>query len=86
MADAARVPCDRGSADVPQGPGIALIVAGGVRDLADMLALFLISHFGRQVNTLLVIPPTIAETWMALYLLVKGVRSSARHNQVPING
>ena len=56
----------------PKALGIALIVAG-VCYLADMLVLFLAPDFGKQINTFLVIPPTIAEMWMALYLLVKGV-------------
>ena len=59
----------------PKMLGVALVVAG-VCYLADMLALFLVPEFGSQINAILVIPPTIAETWMALYLLVNGVRRS----------
>ncbi len=59
----------------PKALGGALIVAG-VCYLVDMLALFLVPDFGKQINAILVIPPTVAEVWMALYLLVKGVRSS----------
>jgi hypothetical protein len=59
----------------PKALGGALIVAG-VCYLVDMLALFLAPDFGKQINAVLVIPPTVAEVWMALYLLVKGVRSS----------
>ena len=59
----------------PKALGVTLIVAG-VCYLADMLVLLLVPDFGAQVNAFLVIPPTIGEMWMALYLLVKGVRSS----------
>jgi hypothetical protein len=67
----------------PRALGVALIVAG-VCYLADMLGLFLVPDFGKQINAFLVIPPTIGETWMALYLLVKGVRSSPRDDRAPI--
>jgi hypothetical protein len=53
----------------PKALGVALNVAG-VCYLADMLVLFLIPDFGKQVNAFLVIPPTIGEMWMAVYLLV----------------
>ena len=66
----------------PKALGVTLIVAG-VCYLADMLVLFLVPDFGKQVNAFLVIPPTIAETWMALYLLVKGVRLSPRDDRAP---
>ena len=61
----------------PKALGVMLNVAG-VCYLVDMLVLFLVPDFGKQVNAFLVIPPTIGEMWMALYLLVKGVRPS-RH-------
>src|SRR5664280_2523130 len=64
----------------PKALGVTLIVAG-VCYLADMLVLFLIPALGKQINAFLVIPPTIGEMWMALYLLVKGVRSSPRDDQ-----
>jgi hypothetical protein len=67
----------------PRALGLVLIVAG-VCYLADMLVLFLVPDFGKQINTILVIPPTIAEMWMALYLLVKGVRSSPRDDPAPV--
>jgi hypothetical protein len=67
----------------PRALGITLIVAG-VCYLLDMLVLFLVPDFGKQINALLVIPPTIGEMWMALYLLVKGVRSSPQDDQAPI--
>jgi hypothetical protein len=66
----------------PKALGVALIVAGGCY-LADMLVLFLVPDFGKQINEILVIPPTIGEMWMALYLLVKGVRSSPRDADKP---
>ena len=66
----------------PRALGVALVVAG-LCYLADMLVLFLVPDFGKQVNAFLVIPPTIAETWMALYLLVKGVRLSPRDDRAP---
>ena len=58
----------------PRALGAALAVAG-LCYLVDMLALFLAPDLGKQINTVLVIPPTVGEMWMALYLLVKGVRS-----------
>ena len=68
---------------LPGALGVTLIVAG-VCYLLDMLLLFLVPELGRQINALLVIPPTIGEMWMAGYLLVKGVRSSPRHGEAPI--
>jgi hypothetical protein len=59
----------------PRALGVMLIAAG-VCYLADMLVLFLAPGLGGQINAFLVIPPMIAELWMALYLVVKGVRSS----------
>jgi len=67
----------------PKALGVALLVAG-VCYLADMLVLFLVPDLGKQINAVLVIPPTIGETWMALYLLVKGVRSSRQVDQAPV--
>lgn len=64
----------------PKALGVALVVAG-VCYLVDMLGLFLAPEFGRQINAVLVIPPTIAEMWMALYLLVRGVRSTPQDDQ-----
>ncbi len=67
----------------PRALGSVLIVAG-VCYLADMLVLFLVPDIGRQINGLLVIPPTVGEMWMAVYLLVKGVRSSPRDDRAPV--
>ena len=66
----------------PRALGAALVVAGSCY-LADMLALFLVPDFGGQINAILVIPPVIGEMWMALYLLVKGVRSSHQDDRAP---
>lgn len=67
----------------PKALGVALNVAG-VCYLVDMLVLFLVPDFGKQVNAFLVIPPTIAEVWMALYLLVKGVKSPHQTDRTPV--
>jgi hypothetical protein len=67
----------------PKALGVALNVAG-VCYLVDMLVLFLAPDFGRQVNAFLVVPPTIGEMWMALYLLAKGVRSPLISDRAPI--
>ena len=60
-----------------------LLVAGGVCYLADMLALFLVPDFGQKVNVLLVIPPTIAEIAMVVYLLAIGVNIVEPRERVP---
>ncbi len=67
----------------PKALGVMLNVAG-VCYLVDMLALFLVPDFGKQVNAFLVVPPTIGEMWMALYLVVKGVRSPLMRDRAPI--
>jgi hypothetical protein len=66
----------------PRALGVALAVAG-ICYLVDMLVLFLVPDFGRQVNAFLVVPPTIGEVWMASYLLVKGVRTSPHDDRAP---
>ena len=71
------------SAMFPKALGVALIVAGACY-LVDTVALFLVPDFGKQINTFLVIPPTIGEMWMALYLLVKGVRLVRPADREPI--
>ncbi len=59
----------------PKALGIVLIVAG-VCYLVDVLTGFLVPDFGARIHMFVaVIPPTIAEFWMVLYLLVKGVRA-----------
>jgi hypothetical protein len=61
----------------PKALGVVLIVAGACY-LVDLLARFLVPDFGARIHTFVaVIPPTIAEVWMVLYLLVRGVRTPA---------
>jgi hypothetical protein len=67
----------------PKALGV-MLNAAGVCYLVDMLVLFLVPDFGKQVNAFLVIPPTVGEMWMALYLLVFGVRSSHSTDRAPI--
>jgi hypothetical protein len=67
----------------PKALGVTLIVAG-VCYLVDMAALFLVPDFGKQINAFVVIPPTIGEMWMALYLLVKGVKSVHPTDRAPV--
>ncbi len=59
----------------PRALGVVLVVAG-VSYLLDTLVLFLVPDFGKQVNSVLIIPPLIGEVWMLGYLLVMGVRPS----------
>lgn len=61
----------------PKALGVALIVAC-VCYLVDLLATFLVPDLGKQIHSFLAIPPTIAEIWMVLYLLVKGVKIPAQ--------
>jgi len=65
------------SAMFPKALGVVLIV-GGVSDLVDMLAAFLVPDVGSQIHSLLAIPPTIAEIWTLGYLLMKGLNVPAR--------
>ena len=67
----------------PRALGVTLVVAG-LCYLADMVVLFVVPDVGNQINAYLVIPPTIGEMWMALYLLVRGVRSSPRDDRTPV--
>lgn len=57
----------------PRALGVVLVVAG-VSYVVDLLAAFLVPDVRMQIHGFLAIPPTIAEVWMLLYLLVKGVR------------
>ena len=60
----------------PKALGVVLILAG-VCYLVDLLALFLVPDLGASIHTFVgVIPTTLAEVWMVLYLLVVGVRVS----------
>jgi hypothetical protein len=59
----------------PKWLGILLIV-GGVCYLVDLLALFLVPDFGQTIHLFVgVIPTTLAEVSMVLYLLVIGVKT-----------
>src|SRR6266571_8533736 len=59
----------------PKWLGVLLIV-GGVCYLVDLLALFLVPDFGQQIHLFVgVIPTTIAEVSMVIYLLVIGVKT-----------
>jgi hypothetical protein len=67
----------------PKWLGILLIV-GGVCYLVDLLALFLVPDFGQMIHLFVgVIPTTIAEVSMALYLLVIGVRTQKPDERIP---
>lgn len=56
-----------------------LVIVGGVCYLADLLALFLVPDFGKQIHTFVgVIPTAIAEVSLLLYLLVVGVKIPKR--------
>src|SRR6266498_2310701 len=57
----------------PKALGVVLVVAT-VSYLLDVLAAFLVPDFAKQMHVFLIIVPAIAEVWMLLYLLVKGVR------------
>ena len=57
----------------PKWLGVLLVV-GGVCYLVDLLALFLVPDFGKQIHTYVIIPSALAEISMVVYLLVFGVR------------
>jgi hypothetical protein len=61
----------------PKALGVVL-VAATVSYLLDVLAAFLVPDFATQIHPFLIIVPAIAEVWMVLYLLVKGVRVPAQ--------
>jgi Domain of unknown function (DUF4386) len=67
----------------PRALGLVLIV-GGVSYLVDMFAQFLVPNVGETVHRFLAIPPSIAEIWMVLYLLVKGVKPSIPQDRAPV--
>ncbi len=67
----------------PKALGVVLNVAA-VCYLVDLLVLFLVPDFGKQINPILVIVPAIAEVWMVLYLLVMGVRSAPPTDRAPV--
>jgi len=53
----------------------AVLVAGGVCYLVDLLAAFLLPALGQTIHAFVVIPSAIAEISMVLYLLVVGVKT-----------
>ena len=55
-----------------------VLVAATVSYLLDVLAAFLVPDFATQIHPFLSIAPIIAEIWLLLYLLVKGVRVPAQ--------
>ena len=61
----------------PKALGVVLVVAT-VSYLLDVLAAFLVPDFAKPIHPFLIIVPAIAEVWMVLYLLVKGVRIPAQ--------
>jgi hypothetical protein len=61
----------------PKALGVVL-VAATISYLLDVLAAFLVPDVATQIHPFLIIVPTIAEVWMLLYLLVKGVRVPAQ--------
>jgi Domain of unknown function (DUF4386) len=58
----------------PRALGVMLVVAT-VSYLVDLLAAFSFPDLAKQLHPFLGIAPAIAEIWMAIYLLVFGVRS-----------
>lgn len=60
----------------PKALGVAL-VAATVCYLVDLFGAFLVPDLSKQIHGFVVIVPAIAEVWMVLYLLVKGVRGPA---------
>jgi hypothetical protein len=58
----------------PKALGVVL-VAAAICYLVDVLMAFLVPDIAKQISPLMVIAPIVAEIWMLVYLLVKGVRS-----------
>ena len=53
-----------------------LLMAGGACYLVGTLAEFLVPSVGDAIKGFIYIPPILAEVWILIYLLVKGVRSA----------
>jgi hypothetical protein len=53
----------------------ALLVAGGVCYLLDLLAAFLVPYLAQKIHAFIVIPCAVAEISMVVYLLAIGVRT-----------
>src|SRR4029079_1994110 len=69
----------------PKALGVVL-VAATVSYLLDVLAAFLVPDFATQIHPFLIIAPIIAEIWLLLYLLVKGVRVPAQDTPIASTG
>jgi hypothetical protein len=69
----------------PKALGVVLVTAT-VSYLLDVLAAFLVPDVATQIHPFLTIAPIIAEIWMLLYLLVKGVRVPAQGTSTPSAG
>lgn len=69
----------------PKTLGVVL-VAATVSYLLDVLAAFLVPDFATQIHPFLSIAPAIAEIWLLLYLLVKGVRVLAQGTPIASTG
>lgn len=69
----------------PRALGVVLVVAC-VAYLVDLLAAFLAPALSGSIHGFLAIPPTIAEVWLLVYLLVKGVRVPADGAPTAITG
>jgi hypothetical protein len=63
-----------------------VLVAATVSYLLDVLAAFLVPNFATQIHPFLTIVPIIAEIWLLLYLLVKGVRVPAQGTPIASAG
>ena len=61
----------------PKALGIVLVV-GCVSYLVDLFAVFLAPDFDKVIHGFVTIPSAIAEIWMVLYLLVRGVKVPAQ--------
>jgi hypothetical protein len=61
----------------PKALGV-MLVAATVSYLLDVLVAFLVPDVATQIHPFLSIVPIIAEIWLLLYLLVKGVRVPAQ--------
>jgi hypothetical protein len=61
----------------------ALLIVGGIGYLVDLLAQFLVPDVGQQIHGFVVIPPTIAELSMVVYLLVIGVKTVKPQERIP---
>ena len=65
----------------PKALGVTL-VAATVCYLVHLIIAFLVPDFHEQIQSFIVIVPTVAEIWMVLYLLVVGVRTVNSDKQI----